>query len=432
MNKVLALIIFIILPGILSAQLSVESSSNPFEYKENLGGTGISTVYLLNSLTTTTLSYTSDAAIVRFYRYTKSLDDRELIPSSDISTSSTSGKTTYTIKNILDSRGYYAEVNGGVIPVIWIIDYAKHLPKLNSIEVTESGDKCRSNTLLINKSDELYFYDNGARKSVIRKYKIKYKDKKWNETTKLFEDQTIETAWRDIGTDYILDAPLANTQFFLWGDQFAEYFGIKQEISSAPYTAIATQVIVEAKQVSRSSETGYTTELGGSAPVEIEFKGYGNKPTAHYFTWTIFKDSDTENAIARYTDENINYTFREFGNYKIVLEVADQSSVCAEIASVEFSVLDSKLEIPNYFSPDNQNGINEFKVLHRSLLKYKCTIFNRWGNKLFETTDPDKGWDGKYNGRYVDTGAYYYVIVAEGSEGHKYKESGAINVLRKK
>ena len=48
---------------------------------------------------------------------------------------------------------------------------------------------------------------------------------------------------------------------------------------------------------------------------------------------------------------------------------------------------------------------------------------------MCELSDPSQGWDGKYKGKVVKPGVYYYVIDAEGSEGKKYKLKGDINVV---
>ena len=92
----------------------------------------------------------------------------------------------------------------------------------------------------------------------------------------------------------------------------------------------------------------------------------------------------------------------------------------------------SDLRIPNAFSP-NDDGVNDvWKVAYRSLLDFKCWIFDRYGNQIFHFTDPSKGWDGKYKGKTVKPGVYYYVIEAKGSDGTKYKKSGDINIVNYK
>jgi len=90
-------------------------------------------------------------------------------------------------------------------------------------------------------------------------------------------------------------------------------------------------------------------------------------------------------------------------------------------------------DLPNVFSPGNHDGVNDvWKVTYKSLAVFHCWIFNRWGNLVYEYTDPDGGWDGTYHGKLVDTGVYYFVITAEGTDGVKYKKRGDITILRYK
>lgn len=431
MRYLVTSLLFLLFTITSSAQYTVSGGigGKPYEYTDGLGGTGISKIYLLNTFSGASISYTSNAAVVRFYKYSRSLSDKVLIPYSDISTSNSGNNTTYTITNLEDSRGYFAEVNGTNNSVIWIIDYNQHLPQLNSIQPSEEGDRCEYLKLLINKSDDLpYYATTGGEYSVIRKYTIEYAD--FDGSTKDFKQVTKTVGPRDIGIDAIIDAPLMDTKFTLRGDQFAEHFGMNIFIESNKYIAIRAKAYMDAVQVNANLEP---VDLGGSAPAEITFSGYGNEPTARFYTWFIYNTSDMTNPIVRYTDKNIRYTFNQFGTYKVVLEVADRSSVCADTVNVQFSISESELKVPNIFTPDaNSEEAKVFKVTYKSLVKFKCTIFNRWGNKLYEWTDPSKGWDGKYNGKYVNTGVYFYAIDALGSEGTHYKMAGDVNVIRKK
>ncbi len=72
----------------------------------------------------------------------------------------------------------------------------------------------------------------------------------------------------------------------------------------------------------------------------------------------------------------------------------------------------TNFDLPNVFTP-NGDGINDFfRPTRYSLVeKVDMKIFNRWGNLVFETTDPDINWDGKHKdtGKVVPPGVYYYV-----------------------
>jgi len=169
-----------------------------------------------------------------------------------------------------------------------------------------------------------------------------------------------------------------------------------------------------------------------SAPTTIYFYGHGGDD-AVYYTWFFYKKADQENPFARYTDQNIRYTFEEYGEYVIKLEVADRTSESISEDTYSFTVTESFLDVPNYFSPGDSPGINdEFRVAYKSIVKFRMTIFNRWGVKMYESTDPARGWDGKHKGKYVNTGVYFYVIDALGADGIRHKKGGDINILRSK
>ena len=104
--------------------------------------------------------------------------------------------------------------------------------------------------------------------------------------------------------------------------------------------------------------------------------------------------------------------------------------------SKQFSVTiqESHLEMPNAFSPGDDDEINKIykaKSNHMSIVEFKATIFNRWGQKLYSWNDINGGWDGKVNGRYVKNGVYFVNVVAKGADGRVYHIRKDINVLNR-
>jgi gliding motility-associated-like protein len=109
----------------------------------------------------------------------------------------------------------------------------------------------------------------------------------------------------------------------------------------------------------------------------------------------------------------------------------DISSTINRGETYTINIGESHLLCPNAFSPGASEGTNdEWKVSYKSIVEFECHIFNRWGEKMTEFHDPSHGWDGKYGGKLVPPGVYYYVIKATGSDGIKYNLSGDINILR--
>ena len=114
----------------------------------------------------------------------------------------------------------------------------------------------------------------------------------------------------------------------------------------------------------------------------------------------------------------------------------DSLKNCMVTNTIIVEVLNSKLDVPNVFSP-NGDGVNdEFKVAYQSLTTFRARVYSIHGRLLHEWTDPAKGWDGTIGGNPAAEGTYYYVIEATGDDYDedgkqiKYKLKGDINLLR--
>ncbi len=86
--------------------------------------------------------------------------------------------------------------------------------------------------------------------------------------------------------------------------------------------------------------------------------------------------------------------------------------------------------IPNAFTP-NRDGINDcFGILYAPpMTEFKLVIFDRWGEKLFETTDINGCWDGSYKGTEALTDSYSYVIGFRCYNGKFISKKGVVTLL---
>lgn len=123
-----------------------------------------------------------------------------------------------------------------------------------------------------------------------------------------------------------------------------------------------------------------------------------------------------------------HYVVNKGGVYSV--NVANQ---CGS-AQAHISIDENKCGIyfPSAFSP-NQDGKNDlFRILHPpSLTGYVLSIFNRWGQKVFETRDYSKGWDGTVNGQMQDAGAYVWFCKYQKVNSHLNGEiNGTVVLIR--
>ena len=85
---------------------------------------------------------------------------------------------------------------------------------------------------------------------------------------------------------------------------------------------------------------------------------------------------------------------------------------------------------PNIFTPDGESN-NRFRgYMNYVPAGYALYIFNRWGNLIFRTTDPDSGWDGTYQGAALPQGAYVYKYEVLMPNGIHREGIGTVTLLR--
>ena len=119
------------------------------------------------------------------------------------------------------------------------------------------------------------------------------------------------------------------------------------------------------------------------------------------------------------------------GIYNVTLSGADQNG-CDMSASILVEVKKiTGIHVPSAFSP-NGDGINdEFQVGYYNVSQFYFEVFNRWGQSVFQSNDPDFRWDGKdKNGVSVMEGVYVYVLRALDFDGDRIEESRTITILR--
>ena len=91
------------------------------------------------------------------------------------------------------------------------------------------------------------------------------------------------------------------------------------------------------------------------------------------------------------------------------------------------------LAVPNIFSP-NGDGVNDYfnpRDYLKGLRTFKLTIFDRWGQVVFETTSLDgRGWDGMLNGVEQPQGVYIYSVEATFIDGQSARKNGNLTLIR--
>jgi gliding motility-associated-like protein len=120
-----------------------------------------------------------------------------------------------------------------------------------------------------------------------------------------------------------------------------------------------------------------------------------------------------------------------------VLEVTSGKCVFTDSLNIALrKCIYYKVYAPNVFSP-NDDGVNDLFRLFISpdvnILSFKLILYDRWGNLIFQTVDPEQGWDGYIKGNRANADIYLYSYAIEYDDENgvgKQVNGGTVNLIR--
>ncbi len=323
----------------------------------------------------------------------------------------------------------------------WLTDYSAHRLDLAGIRLPSERD-CNMLALTLEGTGAPVRYTtiNGRQLTLGREITITYSTLEWNEPETRFDQKEARATAEGTGGVYLTPPPLCNTTFTATGDRFMRAWDMAQTVESPQWQCDAVEVHTTAgrtnapgegsNQIGAGQDSG---DLGGSAPADVAFRAYISDAVLHC-EWQFATDPQFEDITHRFNQQDLDYTFNEEGVTYVRFVGSNADGTCtAESETYTVQIGASELKCPNAFSPGASEGVNDlWKVSYRSLTEFECWIFNRYGTQLFHFSDPEDGWDGKYRGKLVPPGVYFYVIEARGADGKQYRKAGDINILRYK
>ena len=131
------------------------------------------------------------------------------------------------------------------------------------------------------------------------------------------------------------------------------------------------------------------------------------------------------------SDKNPEYIYTETGRFGACV-VVEGPGGCVDKACFTVNVfINTAYIIPNVFTPNN-DGVNDiFTISGKGILSLRGEIYNRWGQKEYEWSTTNGGWDGRSATGVASTeGTYFLLLEITGEDGKKYSENGSITLIR--
>lgn len=181
--------------------------------------------------------------------------------------------------------------------------------------------------------------------------------------------------------------------------------------------------------------------LSGTSTVCVEFENGSNgfalasDPLADTSGWWNFDYPNTPWVL--YNDsvgffQLYDTCYDKGGVYEVCLRIQNKNG-CRDSVCKEITVYDPLTFVPvNVFTPDG-DGVNDvfsFELKSVSVAEFRATVFNRWGNTVFDFTSITDGWNGETaSGRKCRDGVYFYIYEGVAENGEPFSGQGTVQLI---
>ncbi len=197
---------------------------------------------------------------------------------------------------------------------------------------------------------------------------------------------------------------------------------------------VLTSNIAKTIYLSAQANNDFTNSLAWN-----DYEGWLG-PVDSYNIYRKVDDISDPNPIANlafginsYIDDVSNFTYSQ-GKFTYFVEALENPAYLYQFEdtskSNEVIVLQRpKFFVPNAFAPAGKNNIFKPITVFTDITDYLFIIYNRWGQKIFETKNPNQGWDGQYKGNVIP-GVYVYYIKLKGADNNYFEKRGTVTLVK--
>jgi gliding motility-associated-like protein len=151
-----------------------------------------------------------------------------------------------------------------------------------------------------------------------------------------------------------------------------------------------------------------------------------SSPDAIRFKWK-FGDGDSLETTSRAV---IEHEYNRTGDFRACLIAYNRANCPDSSCVVVRTLVEAALDVPNAFTPLSKDNNNRIFVRGFGIAKMRFTIWNRFGEKVFESNDRRIGWDGRYKGQLQPMDVYAYTLDVEFFDGTRSTKKGDITLIR--
>jgi gliding motility-associated-like protein len=151
-----------------------------------------------------------------------------------------------------------------------------------------------------------------------------------------------------------------------------------------------------------------------------------SSPDAIRFKWD-FGDGDTLITTSR---APVEHQFNATGTFNVCLTAYNAAGCDSTICRPVQAIIEPLVDVPNAFTPQSGDINSVVMVRGFGIAKMQFVIWNRWGQKVFESNNKNQGWNGRVNGALQPMDVYVYTLSVEFFDGVKTTKKGDITLIR--
>jgi gliding motility-associated-like protein len=223
---------------------------------------------------------------------------------------------------------------------------------------------------------------------------------------------------------------------FLW--DFGDGFTSTDDNPTHLYTKVGNYTVTltafDSTSCNKSDATSFSIAV--SANPAASFTYNPNPPRENMITnfvnqsvgatkylWN-FGDGDTSELM------NPSHLFNATGSFIVCLRAINDAGCSVDTCESVAALIRPLVDVPSAFTPGKFGVNSNIRVAGFGISKMHWSIYNRWGQKVFETSNTKSYWDGTFKGKLQPMDVYAYTLEVTFSDGKKATKTGDITLIR--
>ncbi|MGK0364115.1 MAG: gliding motility-associated-like protein [Saprospiraceae bacterium] len=239
------------------------------------------------------------------------------------------------------------------------------------------------------------------------------------EVTNMAADQDLTYQWSPI--ENIISGATSNIPEVNPDVTTIFYVGVTNQIGCT--ATDSTEIVVENLEANLFASATPDTILFGSGETSLLMTAENDSYKYDWQPESSLDDNEIFNPIAS-PEETTIYTVEIIGELGCITERN------VEVVVVDLECREPFVFIPNAFTPNGDNENDVLYVRGSNVDEVFMTVFNRWGEKMFETNDKSIGWDGTFKNKQLPPDVYGYYMQIKCFNGMEYFKKGNITLIR--